>query len=103
LEDLLLECGETQYKELKDKAESFRNEAFANARLTAADVAVYGNQGGQKHLSKQKKAWVSAMGAILMPSAAIQNSIRDNRWVEDNALALPRIQELQRFLDGLIA
>lgn len=103
LEDLLLECGEKQYKALKDKALSFRDDAFANADLTKEDWASYGEPDGQKHLSKKKKAWVSAMGAVLTPSFAIQNSIRDNRWLEDEALKLPRIQSAQKFLDDLIA
>lgn len=103
LEDLLLECGEVQYKSLKDKALSFRDDALGNAGLTAEDLADYGMQGGQKHISKQKKAWVSAMGAVLMPSTAIQNTIRENRWLEDRALALPRIQAVQKFIDALIA
>ena len=103
LEDLLLECGEVQYKALKDLALSFRDEALGNAGLTAGDLADYGKEGGQKHISKKKKAWVSVMGAVLMPSAAIQNSIRENRWLEDTALTLSRVQAVQRFLDDLIA
>lgn len=103
LEDLLLECGEVQYKELKDKALTFRDDALANSNLTAGDLKNYGPKGGLKEISKQKKAWVSAMGAVLMPSVAIQNSIRDNRWLEGRALDLPRIKELQRFIDDLIA
>ncbi len=103
LEDLLLECGEVQYQALKNKALAFRDDALANAGLTGPDLAVYGATGGQKHISKQKKAWVSAMGAVLMPSAAIQNSIRENRWLEGDALRLPKVQELQRFIDDLMA
>jgi hypothetical protein len=103
LEDLLLECGEVQYKSLKDKALFFRDDALGNAALTAADLAEYGKLGGQKNISKKKKAWVSVMGAVLMPSVAIQNSIRENRWVEDEALKLPRIQAVQTFIGNLIA
>jgi len=103
LEDLLLECGEVQYKALKDEALSFRDDALGNADLTANDLKVYGPQGGLKEISKQKKAWVSAMGAVLMPSVAIQNSIRDSRWLEDKALALPKGQAVQKFIDDLIA
>lgn len=103
LEDLLLECGEVQFKELKEKARSFRDDALQNSGLTAHDFQDYGAKGGLKEISKQKKAWVSAMGAILMPSVAIQNSIRENSWLEDKALALPRIKALKSFLDELIA
>jgi hypothetical protein len=103
LEDLILECGEAQYKDLKEKAKFFRDDVLGNGGLTADDLKVYGPQGGLKEISKQKKAWVSAMGAVLKPSAAIQNSIRDNRWLEGEALALPRVQALQKFIDDLIA
>lgn len=103
LEDLLLECGEENYKELKRLALTFRDDALANGQLTADDLRSYGQPGGQKHTSKRKKAWVGAMGAILVPAAAIQNSIRDNRWLEGPALDLPRVKALQKFLDDLIA
>ena len=103
LEDLLLDCGDENYKALKDKALSFRDDTLANAQLTADDLKEYGQPGGQKHISKQKKAWVSAMGAMLVPAAAIQNSIRKNRWLEGEALKLPRIKALQKFLDELTA
>ena len=43
------------------------------------------------------------MGAMLVPAAAIQNSIRKNRWLEGEALKLPRIKALQKFLDELTA
>lgn len=103
LEDLLLECGEENYKELKRFALTFRDDALANGQLTADDLRSYGQSAGQKRTSKLKKAWVGAMGAILVPAAAIQNSIRDNRWLEGPALDLPRVKALQKFLDDLIA
>jgi hypothetical protein len=103
LEDLLLDCGEENYKELKDKALAFRDDTLLNAQLTTDDLKEYGQPAGQKHISKKKKAWVSAMGAILVPAAAIQNSIRKNRWLEGAALNLPKIQAVSKFLDELIA
>jgi hypothetical protein len=102
LEDILLECGETNYKALKDRALAFRNEALSNCGLTAGDLDEYGESGGQKDISKRKKAWVSTMGSILVPAAAIQNSIRDNRWVEGEALDLPTVKAIAEFLDRLI-
>jgi hypothetical protein len=102
LEDVLLECGETNYKQLKDRALAFRNEALTNCGLLPQDTASYGESGGQKDISKRKKAWVSAMGSILVPAAAIQNSIRDNRWVDGDALELPSVRTIAEFLDNLI-
>lgn len=103
LEDLLLQCGEVHYKSLMDKALAFRDDALANAGLTPMDFKDYGPKDGLKEISKKKKAWVSTMGAILMPSVAIQNSIRENRWLEGDTLALPTIRNVQKFLDDLIA
>lgn len=103
LEDLLLECAEQSYPALKIQAKGYRDEALSNAELNTADREVYGLSGSKKEGSMLKKAWVSAMGAILVPAAAIQNSIRLNRWLEGTALDLGRIRALQRFLDDLIA
>lgn len=103
LEDLLLECGEVQFKELKERARSFRDDALENSGLTAQDLKDYGEKGGLKEISKLKKAWVSAMGAVLMPSVAIQNCIRENRWLEGDALELPSVKKLRQFIDDLLA
>jgi hypothetical protein len=70
--------------------------------LLPQDTASYGESGGQKDISKRKKAWVSAMGSILVPAAAIQNSIRENRWVDGDALELPSVRTIAEFLDNLI-
>lgn len=101
LEDVLLECGEKNYKLLKDRALAFRDEALTNCGLLEGDTASYGESGGQKDISKRKKAWVSAMGSILVPAAAIQNSIRDNRWVEGDALELASVKAIAAFLGAL--
>lgn len=103
LEDLLLECGEVNYKKLKELAKSFRDEALSDGQLATELAKEYGTSGGQAHTSKCKKAWVSSMGAVLVPAAAIQNSIRKNRWLEGDALKLPKVAAIARFLDSLIA
>lgn len=103
LEDILLECGEANYPLLKERAKDFRDDALANCNLSEADLKDYGVPGGQKHISKQKKAWISAMGAVLIPSAAIQNSIRENRWLEGGSLQLERVKAISGFLDKLVA
>lgn len=102
VEDLLLDCADQNYSALKSKAMNYRDDALNNAGLNADDLEEYGTTGGQKNVSKRKKAWGSAMGAILVPSAAIQNSIRLNRWLEGTALDLGRVKALRKFLDDLI-
>lgn len=103
LEDLLLDCAEENYPALKAAAEAYREDVLTSGGLTGDDLKEYGAPGGPKHVSKRKKAWISAMGAILVPAAAIQNSIRKNRWLEGKALELVRIKDLRNFLDLLIA
>jgi hypothetical protein len=103
LEDILLECAEVNYPALKSLAQNFRDEALSKGGLTGADLEIYGRSCGNKDVSMRKKAWVSAMGAILVPAAAIQNSIRENRWLEGPALELERVKALRKFLDDLIA
>jgi len=103
LEDILLACGEVNYKALKDRAMAFRDDALTNCHLSADDLKDYGPGGGQQDISKRKKAWVAAMGSILVPAAAIQNSIRRNRWVEGGSLDLPQVKAIAEFLDKLIA
>lgn len=73
LEDLLLECGDVNYKDLKDLAMKFRDDARAETALVEELRCEYGANGGQKHASKCKKTWVRAMGAVLVPVAVIQN------------------------------
>jgi hypothetical protein len=102
LEDLLLDCAEQNYSALKTKAMGYRDDALKDAGLNTDDLEQYGTTGGQKDVSKRKKAWVGAMGSILVPAAAIQNSIRLNRWLEGTALELGRVKALRKFLDDLI-
>lgn len=103
LEDVLLECGEVIYPALKKQAEAYAHAAWNQCGLTTDDLRTeYGQSGGQKDISKRKKAIVGVMGGILKPAAAIQNSIRENRWLEGAALELPRVKDIQRFLDELI-
>lgn len=103
LEDLLLECGDVNYAALKRRAEEYAEAALTQCGLTDDDLRrEYGRPGGQKYLSKRKKAVVGVMGGILKPAAAVQNSIRDNRWLEAGALALPCVKAVSAFLDELI-
>lgn len=102
VEDLILDCAERNYFGLKSKAKDYRDAALSILGPNPADLEIYGPSGGEKDVSMRKKAWVSAMGAILVPAAAIQNSIRLNRWLEGPALDLGRIKALRRFLDELI-
>jgi hypothetical protein len=41
------------------------------------------------------------MTSILRPGKAVQTSIQDNRWLRNQALAIPRIAAVQTFLTEL--
>lgn len=103
LEDLLIECGETNYSQLMTLAKNYRDQAFSEGGLTHSDLKKHGSVEGDKWMSQQKKAWIGAVGSILRPGTAIQNSIQDNRWLEKESLDLPRIQSIRDFLDRLIS
>ena len=42
------------------------------------------------------------MASILRPGRAVQNSLQDNRWLRDAALAIPRVKAVQDFLVSLL-
>jgi len=52
--------------------------------------------------SNEKKARLSVIGSVLRPAAAIQNTIRDDRWVDAATLNLPLISNVRVFLRDLL-
>jgi hypothetical protein len=96
LEDLLLECADENYPDLKAKAVAYLSDIDRSA-LSGDDLdEMEGAPAGEK------KAQVGVIASVLKPGKAIQNSISDNRWLEGSAKALPRIEELRRFLRELL-
>jgi hypothetical protein len=96
LEDLLLEAGSAAYPELNAAAESYVQSVQALSELSPEDLKELRKPAGLK------KATVAAMSSILKPGKAIQVSIQDNRWLEENSLELPRIAEVTRFFRALL-
>ncbi|WNG20641.1 DUF3226 domain-containing protein [Cystobacter fuscus] len=98
LEDLLIECAETQYPQL-----------LASARIhvesVQSEVPPYEKSDLEDFLSPagRRKAVVGSIGSILRPGKSIQISIQDNRWVDGDALALPRVKMFRAFVDALLA
>lgn len=102
LEDLLYEVANHQYPLLLNEASEFVRKIDAQVTsqkpthpLTTQDLKEFNEPAGRQ------KATLGAMASILKPGKAIQNSLRDNRWLEGAALAQPRIRQLMEFLAQL--
>ncbi len=103
LEDLLYEVANHQYPLLLNEASEFVRKIDAQVTsqkpthpLTTQDLKEFNEPAGRQ------KATLGAMASILKPGKAIQNSLRDNRWLEGAALAQPRIRQLMEFLAQLL-
>lgn len=102
LEDLLLECALVAYPQLvpiANDVETAVSSAFAAdsnwlAKIEAKEF---------KKPAGPKKAKISVMGAVLKPSRAIGNTIRDHKWVSADTLKLPMLQKLSGFLTALVS
>jgi hypothetical protein len=98
LEDLLLECAALNYPGLLTAAQALVAQAQAGASsLTKEDLKDFRKPTGRK------KATVAGIASVLRPGKAVQTSIQDNRWLEAQALSLPRILTLRQFLKDLLA
>jgi hypothetical protein len=96
LEELLLEAGGQAYLGLQKAATDYVQGIDSVQNLTADDLIELGKPAGRK------KAVIAAMASILKPGKAIQVSIQDNRWLETDALQLPRIAGVTRFIQELL-
>ena len=95
LEDLLLDCAEQNYADLKANASVYLSN-INSALLNGDDVDEIGAPAGEK------KAKVGVIASILKPGKAIQNSISDNQWLAGAARTQPRIEALRKFLRDLL-
>lgn len=98
LEDLLIECAEKQYPELLASART-------HVESVNAEVPPYDKRDMVDFLKPagRRKAIVGSIGSVLRPGKAIQMSIQDNRWVDGDALELPRLKTFRAFVDALLA
>jgi hypothetical protein len=95
LEDLLLDCADQNYADLKSNASAYLSN-INRALLEGDDLDEIGALAGEK------KAQVGVIASVLKPGKAIQNSISDNRWLEGAAKVQPRVEGLRRFLRELL-
>lgn len=96
LEDILLECGRQVYPGLYKTAAAHVDAALQDQSLVNEDLKELRKSAGKN------KAIVGSMASILRPGRAVQNSIQDNRWLRDAALAIPRVKAVQAFLVNLL-
>ncbi len=95
LEDLLLECSNSEYAHLKGQAEAFIGSIQEN-QFASDDLKEWRKPAGKR------KATVSAMAAVLKPSKSIQVSIHDNRWISEASIQSQELQQLLGFLNDLL-
>ncbi len=95
LENILLECAGLVYPNLHAQARGYLD-AIDRTALTGTDLNEFRAPAGEN------KAWASCVSSVLKPGKTIQTSIQDNRWLEDRALALPRVRAVSNFLSQLL-
>ncbi|HEX8822039.1 MAG TPA: DUF3226 domain-containing protein [Archangium sp.] len=98
LEDLLIDCAEKQYPQLLASARTHIDSVKAEFPPYAKeDLVDFQKPAGRR------KALVGSIGSVLRPGKAIQMSIQDNRWIDGEALELPRVKMFRAFVDALLA
>lgn len=97
LEDLLLECAQTNYPDVLRSATAHVGSVGSANGLSPSDLREFKKPAGQQ------KAIAGAIAAILKPGKAAQVSIQDNRWLEGQSLSLPRIKAFTAFVDALLS
>lgn len=99
LEDVLLKCGESSYKEILDEAKNFM--------LNISEPNILNKYNDEldcfKNEAKRKKAVLSCVSNMFNPASAIQVSIRHNKWIcEKNKEEIVEISSLFDFINNLI-
>jgi hypothetical protein len=96
LEDILLAGAEVNYSQMVVAAKQYL-QAIDYKRLAGEDLREFHRPAGRK------KAHVSSIAGIFKPGRAIQTSIQDNRWLDGDAMQLPIVREVDKFLANLLA
>ncbi len=98
LEDLLIECAEKQYPQLLASARTHVGSVQATVpQYEKSDLVDFLKPAGRR------KAIVGSIGSVLRPGKSIQISIQDNRWIDGDALGLPRVKIFREFVEALLA
>jgi len=95
VESVLGVCAQTSYADLHQ---------HAGAYLAAIDRSIL-TPDEQKQLSRGSnpvKAHLAVIGSVLRPGYAIQNTIRDDRWIDATTIGIPLVGQLRNFLRDLL-
>lgn len=95
LETILIECAEVNYPDLLKSARSYIDN-FDKSQLEKSDLKEFNKPTGKI------KAIISTISSILKPRKAIQVSIQDNRWIDQNTLQLKNMLLLKKFIADLL-
>lgn len=95
LENILLDCATVNYPDLLNLSNQYVSN-IDTTKLTQKDLKEFKKPAGEK------KAIISIISSILKPGKALQVSIQDNRWVDEQTIQLDSIKLVKNFLDEVI-
>lgn len=88
-------CGKVNYADLHQHADAYLK-AFDRNRLKSTEQTRF-NKG-----SNPAKAHLGVISSVLRPGSALQNTVRDDRWIDATTLGLPLVSQLRTFLRDLL-
>jgi hypothetical protein len=94
-ENILLECAKINYSDLLNLSQTYI-ESIDRNQLTKDDLEDFKKPAGEK------KAIISSISSILRPGKALQVSLQDNRWIDEQTLQLESIKLIKNFLEQII-
>lgn len=95
IEKVLDACAQTNYPDLHQRAGIYL--ATVNRDLLTQTEQNRYNKG-----SNSAKAHLGVIGSVLRPGSAIQNTIREDRWIDATVLQLPLMMQIRQFLRDLL-
>lgn len=95
VERVLDACAQSSYADLHQHAGSFL--ATINRGLLTSKEQKEHSKG-----SNPAKAHLGVISSVLRPGSALQNTIRDDRWIDATTMTLPLVNQLRTFLRDLL-
>ncbi|HBE20393.1 MAG TPA: hypothetical protein DEG17_17210 [Cyanobacteria bacterium UBA11149] len=95
LEDILIECAELNYANLLELSKNYVN-LIDRSKLDKKDLREIKKPAGKN------KAIISIISSVLKPGKAIQVSLQDNRWIDEETLKLSNMILIRQFLKEVL-
>jgi hypothetical protein len=95
VEGVLDACAQVSYADLHEHAGTYLA-TFKRSLLTEPEQTRFVKG------SNARKAHLGVIGSVLRPGSAIQNTIRDDRWIDATTSNLPLVAQLRAFLRDLL-